>query len=939
MVMKTVASNKGWHNQWFYVKNYSNSLLPGFTGRTIDVAPEVWSYGLVKKEKKRILDLLQAIEQLKRRGLTGAGVIGAYHARQVAPLMLRARSLADMTPGASTEGTVLATGALAASEIRQRIREALEDKDADYPGMLTRVVDSHPPMPEDADRRLQNRLLAEEQKCRKDKETAKKKRKAAKELKRRRRGRVVSDDEDDNDDDDEEEDKDDDEEEEELALSPRSGALVIREARPQTAVRDEAEGSSARGSAPQGSGAMPQGLARGASQEPAWGAPQESARSAPRRSSEPAPAIAQEPARGTPQESAQSTPRRSTEPVPAVAQEPARGTPQESARSAPRRSTEPVPTVAQEPMWGAHQESARSAPRRSMKPAPLGPKKVLRVSSTSSGRTAAPHEPSGGVPGEVADPAVGAAPVTATGAVAWERARTPFRLLPLRLTLRCRASFPGPSGQEVIDLDADKAEGTAATGTGTDVLAAAMGTVAVTEEGVSASAAEAEEAAVTEVGTSAPEVPAEVAPAAEAEVPARGAPAGAEEPTSAVAVEGEVAAGILVPPPASEAVEPSSGSAAALIATGAQAPGPLVNSEASGSTPALALATSVPKAWRGSVLHWTSREDPSRHLFTLDDAAEWRKWQAVQGSLANARVALPSVLGELDNVVLPGSQALQECSRGKSDFLRLERGLWERFNLEREQTRELSTQVAATQGPINDLQRREQVAQEDVRRSEAKFEAVVDKACRNREELQATAAEKSRLDAEELGRQREDLDALQKTVERIRRERQKAWQEWDSEAAQKNEAEKMAAELGAKGADRERELKARSDEEIARLRELLDTERGEHGALRDAVRIVCDGLGVVQGEGSSSLTAHVLGMYHRACKIAVDALHTGVRRAFGVFGSHYLGINFAGMSGGYATGYSEAELDEIDASVFNPAEALAKLLEDEAVPPEDPPAI
>nr|XP_034569919.1 axoneme-associated protein mst101(1)-like [Setaria viridis] len=111
---------------------------------------------------------------------------------------------------------------------------------------------------------------------------------------------------------------------------------------------------------------------------------------------------------------------------------------------------------------------------------------------------------------------------------------------------------------------------------------------------------------------------------------------------------------------------------------------------------------------------------------------------------------------------------------------------------------EVPAEVAATQGPINDLQRREQVAQEDVRRSEAKFEAVVDKACRNREELQATAAEKSRLDAEELGRQREDLDALQKTVERIRRERQKAWQEWDSEAAQKNEAEKMAAELGAK---------------------------------------------------------------------------------------------------------------------------------------------
>nr|XP_034592672.1 uncharacterized protein LOC117854555 [Setaria viridis] len=185
MAMKTAASHKGWHNQWFYVKNYSNSPLPEFTGRTIEVAPEMWAYGLVEKEKKRFHGLLQAIEHLKRRGLTGAGVIGAYHAQRVAPLMLRVRSLADMTPGTSTKGTVLATGALAASEIRQRIQEALEDKDADYPvpghplmhpdegfidlGMITWVVDSRPLVPEDADRRLQNRLLAEEQKRRKDK--------------------------------------------------------------------------------------------------------------------------------------------------------------------------------------------------------------------------------------------------------------------------------------------------------------------------------------------------------------------------------------------------------------------------------------------------------------------------------------------------------------------------------------------------------------------------------------------------------------------------------------------------------------------------------------------------------------------------------------------------------------------------------------------------
>nr|XP_034591938.1 uncharacterized protein LOC117853760 [Setaria viridis] len=119
--------------------------------------------------------------------------------------MLQVRPLGAMTPDTPTEGTALATGALATSEIRQRLREALEYRDVEYPvpghppmcpepgfidlGSLTRVADSLPPVPEDAERRARNRLQAEAQKRRKDKETARKRKKAAKELQRRRRGR------------------------------------------------------------------------------------------------------------------------------------------------------------------------------------------------------------------------------------------------------------------------------------------------------------------------------------------------------------------------------------------------------------------------------------------------------------------------------------------------------------------------------------------------------------------------------------------------------------------------------------------------------------------------------------------------------------------------------------------------------------------------------
>ena len=45
-------------------------------------------------------DLLEAIVFLKTHGLCGAGVIGGYHARRVAPLMARILSLYGMTSGA-----------------------------------------------------------------------------------------------------------------------------------------------------------------------------------------------------------------------------------------------------------------------------------------------------------------------------------------------------------------------------------------------------------------------------------------------------------------------------------------------------------------------------------------------------------------------------------------------------------------------------------------------------------------------------------------------------------------------------------------------------------------------------------------------------------------------------------------------------------------------
>ena len=53
--MRLSMSNKGWHSQWFYLNNDTAALLPKFTGRLIEEAPESWrKWGVPKKDKKKI---------------------------------------------------------------------------------------------------------------------------------------------------------------------------------------------------------------------------------------------------------------------------------------------------------------------------------------------------------------------------------------------------------------------------------------------------------------------------------------------------------------------------------------------------------------------------------------------------------------------------------------------------------------------------------------------------------------------------------------------------------------------------------------------------------------------------------------------------------------------------------------------------------------------
>ena len=145
--LRLSTSNKGWHSQWFYLKNDASTPLSKLTGCLIEEALEPWrKWGIPEKDKKKIQDHIAAIHILKESGLKGLGIIGAYHARRVAPLMMRVLPLYVMAPEATFDGMVLAEGALPHSKVAQCIKEAMEPSrdDAGAPLDFVYPVPGHP---------------------------------------------------------------------------------------------------------------------------------------------------------------------------------------------------------------------------------------------------------------------------------------------------------------------------------------------------------------------------------------------------------------------------------------------------------------------------------------------------------------------------------------------------------------------------------------------------------------------------------------------------------------------------------------------------------------------------------------------------------------------------------------------------------------------------
>ena len=118
---------------------------------------------------------------------------------------------------------------------------------------------------------------------------------------------------------------------------------------------------------------------------------------------------------------------------------------------------------------------------------------------------------------------------------------------------------------------------------------------------------------------------------------------------------------------------------------------------------------------------------------------------------------------------------------------------------------------------------------------------------------------------------------------------------------------------------------------------MLEAEIEGHNALRSTARTTCEALEVEGVESGSSLGSRLIALSGQVREQLQGALHTGVKRALAIVSSHYAGVDLEAISDGYVFAEDDEEAEEevmkLMEAVDAPGTMLAKLFEEEVVPP------
>ena len=85
-------SNRGWHGEWFYIRNPAEAPFPAFTGGR-PVKQKNWSWGCTHMEKHKVGIIKEELQKLVRSSLNGVQVFHTLFCRRVAPLAERTQPM------------------------------------------------------------------------------------------------------------------------------------------------------------------------------------------------------------------------------------------------------------------------------------------------------------------------------------------------------------------------------------------------------------------------------------------------------------------------------------------------------------------------------------------------------------------------------------------------------------------------------------------------------------------------------------------------------------------------------------------------------------------------------------------------------------------------------------------------------------------------------
>ena len=125
-------------------------------------------------------------------------------------------------------------------------------------------------------------------------------------------------------------------------------------------------------------------------------------------------------------------------------------------------------------------------------------------------------------------------------------------------------------------------------------------------------------------------------------------------------------------------------------------------------------------------------------------------------------------------------------------------------------------------------------------------------------------------------------------------------------------------------------------EASATVQAVLEAETEEHDALQIVARTVYEALEVEGVQSGSSLRSHLTTLSGQVHERLRGALHMGVKRTLAVVSSHYA-VNLEAISDSYVMAEDDEKAKEEVMKLVEAAEApgmaLARLFEDEVVPP------